>query len=314
MKARSIVSSISIIVLALLLPACGGGGESSPGQTSASSYTLYVPANFKAHESALVIALHPKYANGDYMRNLTQLNAKADQVGFAVAYPNASGSAFEQVSWGWFFTGDQHILALRSIINSLQGSLKPDPRKIYVTGYSDGAIMTHRVGVQLSDLVAAVGVVAGSLYENDSMYSSVPAVPETVAPISVLILHGDLDAEKNVGYCGRGTIFPTQDVVFNYWTGSSGNNCATFDTTAPLCNGSAPTDTVAKNATDCTGGTEVQFYRLIGGRHEWHNVSGHWSMPMNNPHVAPYNPNFNESTGITTNDILWNFFAAHPKP
>jgi polyhydroxybutyrate depolymerase len=314
MKAKIIISLISIIVLALYLSACSGSGGSSPGQASASGYTLYVPANFKAHESALVIALHPKHANGLYMQNLTQLNAKADQVGFAVAYPSAAGSAFEQVSWKWFFTDEQHIQSLRTMINSLQNTLKPDPKKIYAMGYSDGAIMTHRVGVQLSDLVAAIGVVGGSLYENDSSSPSVPDIPATVAPISVLILHGDLDAENNVGYCGRQNIFPTQDVVINYWVGSSGNNCATFDTTAPLCNGSTPTDTVAKNATNCTGGTEVQFYRLIGGRHEWHNVSGHWSMPMNNPRVAPNNPNFNDNTGITTNDILWNFFAAHPKP
>jgi polyhydroxybutyrate depolymerase len=248
------------------------------------------------------------------MQTLTQLNAKADQAGFAVAYPSASGSAFTGGTWNWFFRGDQHVLFLRSMINSLQSSLKPDPKRIYVTGYSDGAIMAHRVGVQLSDLVAAIGVVAGSLYENDSLSPLTSTVPNAIAPVSVLMIHGDLDAESNVGYCGRGVIFPTQDVVFNYWTGPSGNNCSSFDTTLPLCNGSTPTAVVAKNATNCNGGTEVQFYRLIKGRHEWHDVTGHWTTPMNDPASEPYNPDFDLNTGITTNDILWNFFAAHPKP
>jgi hypothetical protein len=26
-----------------------------------------------------------------------------------------------------------------------------------------------------------------------------------------------------------------------------------------------------------------------------------------------YNPNFDETTGVTVNEILWNFFSTHPK-
>jgi hypothetical protein len=29
---------------------------------------------------------------------------------------------------------------------------------------------------------------------------------------------------------------------------------------------------------------------------------------------APYNPHLNATTGVTTNDVIWNFFASHPKP
>jgi hypothetical protein len=43
------------------------------------------------------------------------------------------------------------------------------------------------------------------------------------------------------------------------------------------------------------------FTGSFGGTHEWYltpmNVSGH----------IPYNPHFDSTTGITTNDILWNF-------
>jgi poly(3-hydroxybutyrate) depolymerase len=53
---------------------------------------------------------------------------------------------------------------------------------------------------------------------------------------------------------------------------------------------------------------EVRFYRLTGGTHEWYLT------PMNVAGQIPYNPDFDSTTGITTNDILWSFFAAHPKP
>ena len=49
-------------------------------------------------------------------------------------------------------------------------------------------------------------------------------------------------------------------------------------------------------------------YKLIGGVHEW------YSNPMDVSGQVPFNPDFDSNTGITTNDIVWNFFASHPKP
>jgi hypothetical protein len=57
----------------------------------------------------------------------------------------------------------------------------------------------------------------------------------------------------------------------------------------------------------CSGNTEVKFYKLIGGVHVW------YTSPMNVSGQAPFNPNFDSNTGITTADIVWNFLASHPK-
>ncbi|MBI1889806.1 MAG: hypothetical protein HYS18_04100 [Burkholderiales bacterium] len=311
------------ILLCFLLSACGGGGGGGADSgnatvtnvgvtTNAGSYLLYVPPNFKPNESALVLALHGLNGYPEYMLNMTQLNLKADQAGFAVAYPGAAGTG--PGSWNSFFkSGASHIPYLRGIIQSLQAGVKPNPKKIYVIGISDGGLMAHRVGVELSDLVAAIGVVGGSLYQNDQP-AGWPTMPSTIAPVSVMILHGDLDLDQNAGYCGKRNVLPTQDVVFDYWVGSSANDCASVDTAAPLCVGTVPSAVNSKKGTSCKGGTEVQFHKMIGATHNWHAVTGNWSVPMNNPSAPPYNPNFNASTGISTNDLLWNFFAAHPKP
>jgi hypothetical protein len=88
---------------------------------------------------------------------------------------------------------------LRALINTLQSNLEPDPKNIYVTGFSVGGYMAHRAGVQLSGLVAAVGVVEETLYAiapDDTR--TVPAAP---APVSVLIFHRDEDSAIN--YCAR---------------------------------------------------------------------------------------------------------------
>ena len=62
-----------------------------------------------------------------------------------------------------------------------------------------------------------------------------------------------------------------------------------------------------KRATNCLANTEVRIYKLIGGVHTWS------TQPMNDPKQVPYNPALGSTVGVTTNDLIWNFFAAHPK-
>jgi polyhydroxybutyrate depolymerase len=200
------------------------------------------------------------------------------------------------------FTDD--VGFLRQLINSLQSSIQPDHKKIYVTGLSSGALMSHRLGVQLSDLVAAIGAVEGALFFNASV--SAPPVPAVLAPTSVLILHGDQDT--TIPCCGTSTA-ASQDQTLSYWTGTLADNRLNFDTTALLCDSQGNiTSVVKKDATNCLGNTEVRFYKLIGEIHTWYTV------PMNISGQVPFNPDFNSTAGITTADVLWNFFTTHPKP
>jgi poly(3-hydroxybutyrate) depolymerase len=129
-------------------------------------------------------------------------------------------------------------------------------------------------------------------FDNASVNS--PPVPPALAPTSVLILHGDQDT--TLPCCGSTR------------TGTSADNCSTFDTTAPVCDSQGKiTSVVEKDATNCRGKTEVKFYKLVGGTHTW------YTGPMDVAGQIPFNPDFNSTTGITTTEVLWNFFAAHPK-
>ena len=81
----------------------------------------------------------------------------------------------------------------------------------------------------------------------------------------------------------------------------------TFDTTAPLCDSQGNiTSVVEKDATNCSGKTEVKFYKLVGGIHTWYTT------PMNVADQAPFNPDFNSATGITTSEILGSFSPLIP--
>jgi hypothetical protein len=86
--------------------------------------------------------------------------------------------------------------------------------------------MAHRVGIDLSDVLAAIGVVEASL-PAESSPNGVSAFPGAEAPVSVIVLHGSLSPSA---LCGSPSSvlhnnLPSQDPVFSYWTGPQANRC-----------------------------------------------------------------------------------------
>jgi polyhydroxybutyrate depolymerase len=197
---------------------CCGGVPTAPSAAThklvfngvTRSYVLHVPYSFQPSVSALVVALHGAGDNGAGFQTSSRLSDKADQVGFAVVYPDGLfNSRLGATDWEYYgedFSDD--VGFLRQLINTLKADLHPDPTRIYVAGFSDGGRLAYRLGVELSDLVAAIGVISGSLFQDSRR-----PVPSALAPVSVLILHGDTDQ-----YCG-GPLNASQEETFNYWAG-----------------------------------------------------------------------------------------------
>ena len=321
--------SITITALLFSLAACGGGTTSTTQSVPmpcdeplgdpncrtmqfggvTRQYLLHVPSNFHPGTSGLLIALHGSQGSGLQLMNRSGLNAESDAMGFAVAYPFSlvsPGAGFTE--WNEFYNHSyganppDDVGFIRQIILDLESSISPNPKQIYVTGLSNGGMMAHRVGIELSTLVAAIGVVEGTLVSP----GTVASVPAPASPVSVLILHGDQDP---VVPCCSAPPVASQEETFNFWSGASADACTSVDTTQPICDGQGnATSVIEKRASGCHGGTEVRYYRLEGGVHQWYTI------PMNVAGQTPFNPSFDATTGVTTNDILWKFFAAHPKP
>src|SRR5262249_44427843 len=153
----------------------------------ARAYLVHVPASFRQNTSGLVIALHGSNESGASFRSRSLLSEKADQAGFAVAYPYAVLSPGAGITeWNEFFNNSfggsapDDVGFLRELIVALQAQLRPDPKRIYVTGFSNGGFMAHRAGVQLSGWVAAIAVTEGSV----ASPASVQNVPVPLEPVS----------------------------------------------------------------------------------------------------------------------------------
>ena len=275
------------------------GGRSIVVNGATRTYALHVPVAFQARVGALVVALHGAGDTGVSFEGMTGLSATADRYGFAVVYPdglfNPRVGATDWQHFGDDFTDD--VGFLRQLVMAVSAGIQSDPRRTYIAGFSDGGRLAHRAGVELSDLIAGIGDVGGSLFQDASV-----TIPPARAPVSVLILHGDADT-----YCGK-PLDASQDQTFDYWTGGLADSCSSIDPALPLCDPQGDiTSVVTKRGQNCGAGSAVMLYRLIGARHAWYGTV------LNVPGQVPFNPDLTAITGTTTNDLIWNFFDAHPK-
>jgi poly(3-hydroxybutyrate) depolymerase len=204
----------------------------------------------------------------------------------------------------------------RELITALQPRLAFDPKRVFLHGQSAGAHFVHGLGVALSELVAAIAPYAETLYSwHETPTIRCPNIPAPKTPVSALILHGDADVWTK--YEGMNTVNPdgtnkgtsNVDDSFEFW--AKANGCRSVNTTERLVTGigGTPTSVDYKHAYDCEGSAEVKIYRLHRGIHFFYP----YETRLDRPSEGPYNPNFGPATGVIINDVIWNFFNAHPK-
>jgi polyhydroxybutyrate depolymerase len=94
----------------------------------------------------------------------------ADQYGFVMVWPVSSYNPSNH-TWYWdvyetdstFPVPPDDSGFLRSLITTFQSQYKVSPDRTFVAGMSSGGFMAHRVGTDLSDIVAAIAPVSGMI-------------------------------------------------------------------------------------------------------------------------------------------------------
>jgi len=263
-------------------------------------YEVYLPPNLPANPP-MVLMLHGtnfSFPPATPISLMWGWQGVSNEYRFILVKP-ASTYNSKSGQWNWdaydmdeaFQSPPDDSGFLRQLIVNLTAQYSVNPKQVYVAGFSSGAQMAHRVGVEISDLVAAVVIASGTIVGQ-------PAPPPitlpgpAAAPVSIQEWHGTLDG--NIIPCGNGVTkysgykfyLATVDQSFNYWTGQ--NACTTFQNNLPLCEGAVPNPATTGNAaTGCANNTEVQFI---------------------------WEPNVGHSWQQENNTNRWLFFAAHPKP
>src|SRR4051812_43908742 len=133
------------------------GGQARP-------YLLHVPPAHDARRpTPVVLALHPFATNGPMMARISGLSGTADRDGFLVAYPNGTGTG-PMLRWNVGRPaggGPDDVGYLAGVLDDVASITNVDRKRVYATGFSNGAMMCYRLASELSDRIAAVAPVAG---------------------------------------------------------------------------------------------------------------------------------------------------------
>jgi polyhydroxybutyrate depolymerase len=263
------------------------------------SYRVYIPQSFGAATApALVIGLHGGGSNGADFETMTGLSALADHEGFIVAYPNAIGVYHEKLYWNDGRVPEvDDVGFIRRLIDELVGRLGVDPARVYVTGFSNGASMSNRLGVELGDKLAAIAPVAGTL----GIIQAQDWQPLRALP--VMYVHGTTDpfAYYTGGSAGtwRGSSLSAPAHVA-WWAQKNACGPQPQETLLPdrADDGTRVTRSVYSN---CRANADVIFYSIDNAGHTW-------------PDGAPWAPE--AVTGIISRDFnaseeMWRFFQGH---
>ncbi len=267
-------------------------------------YLLHIPAKYKASEPAAVaLAFHGGGSNPKEMVEFSGLNEKSDQEGFIVVYPYGSGRLPAALTFnagnccGYASRNNvDDVEFTRRILDDLAQLCNIDAKRVYATGMSNGAIMAYRLAAELSDRIAAIAPVAGTM-----------GVPEIKAkrPVPIMHFHGTADEslpfEGGFGKGLSGVNFLSVEKSIQAWI--KFNGCKEEPVVEALPDrANDGTRVVRKVYGGGADGAEVVLIVIEGGGHTW-------------PGRDAYRKRLGVSTkDISANDLMWDFFRAHPMP
>ena len=252
-------------------------------------YILYIPAIYDGGtEVPLVFNFHGFGSNANEQMLYGDFRAIADSEGFLLVHPE-----------GTFFNGNQHwnvggftvgstvddVGFTEALIEELAGLYTINLDRIYATGMSNGGYMSFLLACQLSEKIAAVASVTGSM------------TPETFDacspqhPTPILQIHGTND--EIVPYNGASWSRSIEDVM-TYWVNY--NNCDEPPSTTVFpdidpTDGSTVEHIVYQNGDN---NVTTEHMKVLGGRHTW-------------PGSAYNFPGTNQD--ISASMEIWEFFS-----
>lgn len=226
------------------------------------TYIIYVPAIYDETSAVpLVINMHGLGSNANEQMIYGNFTSIADTANFIVVHPNGTEDGQGQTFWNSFSSvGVDDVGFLSALIDDVSSQYNIDENCVYSTGMSNGGFMSYYLACNLSDRIAAIASVTGS------MVIGLPESCNAQHPTPIMEIHGTSDGV--VPYNGSIISEPIDDVV-DFWV--SYNNCN------PTAEFSEVPDIVTSD--DCTAehyvysdgdmGSTVELYKVIGGDHSW---------------------------------------------
>lgn len=130
------------------------------------AYWLYLPERMPdsaaQHGWPLVVMLHGCHQSATQFAEGTRMNRLAEELGYAVLYPQQPASRQPQRCWRWYDRatqqGEGETAVLAALLAQVCDRHAVDRRRIYACGLSAGAGMAAVLALNHPELIAAVGL------------------------------------------------------------------------------------------------------------------------------------------------------------
>ncbi len=262
------------------------------------TYLVHVPKNYDTKKpTPVVLALHGAAMNGPMMATFCGMNEKSDAAGFIVVYPGGTGTG-PFLTWNSgglpksMTNKTDDVAFTGKLLDDLATVANVDAKRVYVCGLSNGAMMSYRLAAELSDRIAAIAPVAGTVTVAES---------KPKRPVPVIHFHGTKDTfvpfDKPKDRPPQFMKLKSVDESIQLWVKLNG------------CNEKPTTDTLSKDGdamkvtratyTGGKDGAEVVLVTIEHGGHTW---------PGQKP---PIDFIGKSAMNISANDLIWEFFQKH---
>lgn len=269
-------------------------------------YRVHLPTGHNPNTpTPLLLLLHGGGTQPDQSVLLYRFNQISDRENFIVVYPQGTAGNAGNYTWNagnccGFASNNRidDVKFFRLLIEKLKQDYNIDNQKVFVAGNSNGAFMTYRLGCELSDKIAAIGISAGAFNLRNPL--ALRQLCKTARPLPVIKFHGLLDQQVLYqGGSGSAQTFVRYDNPVSrsvqFWRGRNG--CSSFSTIVSQ-SGNIVTDTW----TNCTNGANVVLYTIRNAGHSWAG-----SIPVPGDPDPP-------TQEISASELMWTFFQSHPMP
>jgi polyhydroxybutyrate depolymerase len=275
-------------------------------------YVIHVPTTCtKTKPAPLVIMIHGFGGTAVNAAKETSWSAKADQESFIIVYPEATRpnrlkpQNFRTNPQAWNDGSGRFHAAIENIddvafigelIDKIAEEYAIDFERIFITGFSNGASMTFRLGAELSQKIAAIAPVAGTSWIEN---------PNPQPAISVCYITGTTDTLNPINGGSPKLAFggkdqgerakpPVQHFIDQWLMGIDCPLTPTLDETS---------NTVRKRVySNGRDHTELIYITVENHGHHWPGGEGQL-------------PNFlagKQSDKLNATNAVWEFFKSHP--
>ena len=299
-------------------------------------YDLSLPTSYRAGTPVpLLVVFHGGGGNKDNMRRIACpqgdlssegcLDRVALAAGMAVVFPNGSDApGVRLVNRGGIRTwnagggrdgtvcvsgdacrrGVDDVAYVRALLADVGRRIAVDPKRVFATGFSNGAALAHRLACDAADAFAAVAPVSG---ENQAALAT--CAPSR--PVSLLVVHGTLDRcwpyAGGAGACIATGRYVSVAETLAGWAQRNGCRAEPVRTTLAARPGVAGDGTqVVRHAyAGCVPGGALEHLEVVGNGHYW---------PDGHAYARPALLGGTMSHQLDASRTIVDFLAAHGRP